>query len=86
MKKENLLLRGIGRMRICFLAPANSSHIKKWCKWFNDHDNKTYVVSFVKDDIKGTYVYHIDSGVDANASDSSKIKYLFKVRKVQKEP
>jgi len=71
-------------MRICFLAPANSSHIKKWCKWFNDHDNKTYVVSFVKDDIKGTYVYHIDSGVDANASDSSKIKYLFKARKVKK--
>jgi len=71
-------------MRICFLAPANSSHIKKWCKWFNDHDNKTYVVSFVKDDIKGTYVYHIDSGVDSNASDSSKIKYLFKARKVKK--
>lgn len=71
-------------MRICFLAPANSAHIKKWCKWFNEHDNKTYVVSFVKDDIEGTYIYHIDSGVDANASDSSKIKYLFKARKVKK--
>ena len=71
-------------MKICFLAPANSAHIKKWCKWFNEHNNETYVVSFVKDDIEGTYVYYIDCGVNADASDSSKIKYLFKAGKVKK--
>lgn len=71
-------------MRICFLAPANSAHIKKWCKWFNEHDNETYVVSFVRDNIVGTYVYYIDSGVDAGGSDSNKIRYLFKARTVKK--
>ena len=78
------MLRGIGRMRICFLAPANSAHIKKWCKWFNEHDNETFVVSFVRDNIVGTYVYYIDSGVDAGGSDSNKIRYLFKARTVKK--
>ncbi len=71
-------------MRICFVAPANNYHTKKWAVWFSGRGHEVHVVSFIKDDIPGTIVHFIDTGVGPEDSDSSKIKYLLHARVLKK--
>ena len=71
-------------MRICFLAPANNYHTKKWCKWFTEQGHEVHVVSFIDSVIPNVTVHYINTGADAGASDTSKLKYLTKARKVKK--
>lgn len=63
-------------MRICFIGPANSAHIVKWCTWFNGRGHKTHVISFTPGKIENTEVHLIDIGVDVGGSDAGKLKYL----------
>lgn len=71
-------------MKICFLAPANNYHTKKWCKWFSEHGHEVHVVSFINDSIDGATVHFIDTGASADASDSQKIKYLLRAKAVKR--
>ena len=71
-------------MRICFLAPADNYHTKKWCKWFTEQGHGVHVVSFIDSIIPNVTVHYINTGADAEASDISKLKYLIKARKVKK--
>lgn len=71
-------------MKICFVAPANNYHTKKWASWFSKRGHEVHVVSFIKDDIPETKVHFIDTGVNAEDSDSSKIKYLLHARELKK--
>ena len=63
-------------MRICFIGPANSAHIVKWCTWFNNRGHETHVISFTPGEIQNTEIHLIDVGVDVNGSDVEKLKYL----------
>ena len=63
-------------MRICFVGPANSSHIVKWCNWFSAHGHEIHVISFTPGEIEGAEIHLIDLGVDTNGSDVGKLKYL----------
>lgn len=63
-------------MRICFLAPANSYHTKKWCNWFVNHGDEVHVISFIKDTIEGVDVHYIDTGASVNSDDRQKLRYL----------
>lgn len=63
-------------MKICFLAPANSAHTRKWCSYFVSQGHEVHVVSFVDADISGATVHWVDCGTSAEASDVDKIKYL----------
>lgn len=76
--------REIVKMKICFLAPANNYHTKKWCKWFTEQGNEVHVVSFVEDEIENTIVHFIDTGASVNSGDFHKIKYLLKAGKIKK--
>ena len=49
-------------MKICFLAPANNYHTKKWCNWFASQGHEVHVVSFIKDSIDNVTVHYIDTG------------------------
>lgn len=71
-------------MKICFLAPANNYHTKKWCKWFSEHGNEIHVVTFINDEIENTVVHFVDTEVSADSKDSDKIRYLLKAKKVRK--
>lgn len=71
-------------MRICFLAPANNYHTKKWCKWFTEQGHEIHVVSFIDSAIPNVTVHYINTGADAEASDTSKLRYLTKAREVKK--
>lgn len=71
-------------MKICFLAPANNYHTKKWCKWFSEHNHEVHVVSFIDAEIENATVHYVNTGATAESGDSQKIKYLFKARKVKK--
>lgn len=71
-------------MRICFVGPANSGHIIKWCTWFNKHGHDVHVISFSKGEIPNTTVHFIDVGVYAASSDFAKIKYLFSGKQIKK--
>lgn len=71
-------------MRICFVGPANSAHIVKWCTWFTNHGHEVHVISFSQGDITNTTVHVIDAGVTAQSSDFVKIKYLLSGKQIKK--
>ncbi len=71
-------------MKICFIAPANNYHTKKWTNWFVSRGHEVHIVSFIKDTIPNAKVHFIDTGANADGSDASKVKYLFKARKIKK--
>lgn len=71
-------------MRICFVGPANSAHIIKWCTWFTNHGHEVHVISFSQGDITNTTVHVIDAGVTAQSSDFVKIKYLLSGKQIKK--
>lgn len=71
-------------MKICFLAPANNYHTKKWCKWFAEKGHDVHVISFIDDTIENVTIHFIDSGASVNSSDSRKLAYLLKAGKVKK--
>ena len=72
-------------MKICFLAPANSAHTKKWCSYFVSRGHEVHVVSFTEDRIEGVQVHLIRSGTNGEAEDLDKLKYLLQAGKVKKE-
>lgn len=71
-------------MKICFIGPANSSHIVKWCTWFSEHGHGVHLISFTPGEIQGTIVHVVDIHVDPNGSDFVKLKYLMTGRKIRK--
>ena len=71
-------------MRICFVGPANSSHIEKWCNWFSAHGHDVHVISFTPGEIPYTKIHLIDVGVDPNGSDAGKLKYLTTGKKIKR--
>lgn len=71
-------------MRICFVGPANSAHIVKWCTWFSKHGHEVHVISFTQGDIRNITVHVINVGVNAESNDLAKLKYLFSGKKIKK--
>jgi Glycosyltransferase len=71
-------------MKICFVAPANNYHTKKWCNWFLARGYEIHVVSFIDDVIPNVNIHFIDAGVNAQESDFSKIRYLLYFSKVKR--
>ena len=71
-------------MRICFIAPANNYHTKKWAGWFSRKGYEVHVISFIEDIIPGAVVHYIDTGANAEGNDVSKLKYLLHARDVKK--
>lgn len=70
-------------MNICFLAPANNYHTKKWCKWFSSRGHKIYVISLIEDEIENATVISINTNAKADSSDFRKLGYLLSIRKVK---
>lgn len=71
-------------MKICFVGPASSGHIKKWAVWFSQHGHEVHVVSFDDGEIEGCTVHHISNSINTRGKDGQKIKYLFQAKKVYK--
>lgn len=63
-------------MKICFVGPAGSAHIRKWCAWFTGRGHEVHVISFTPGEIPGVAVHLVDLGVDPDGSDLGKLKYL----------
>ena len=70
-------------MKICFIAPANNYHTKKWAGWFASHGHEVHVISFVTGYIPDVNVHVILTGADPEGSDASKLKYLLHARKLK---
>lgn len=71
-------------MRICFLAPATSAHVIKWCRYFTGRGHEVHVISFTDGKIPGTTVHYIDSQANVSSSDLRKLSYLTRVLKIRK--
>lgn len=71
-------------MKICFLAPANNYHIKKWCEYFVKKGHQVEVISFTKSKINGVKVHYINTGVKVTDTNLKKIKYLLKCNQIKK--
>ena len=71
-------------MKICFVAPANNYHTKKWANWFLGRGHEIHVVSFIKEDISGVTVHYIDTGAGPEGGDASKLKYLLHAKELKR--
>ena len=71
-------------MKICFVGPAGSAHIRKWCAWFIGRGHEIHVISFTPGEIPGVKVHLVDLGVDPDGSDLGKLKYLTAGGKIRK--
>lgn len=71
-------------MKICFIGPANSAHIIKWCKWFTKRNHEVHVISFTPGEIENTKVHLIDIGVNTQGSDIGKLRYLVSGNRIKK--
>ena len=71
-------------MKICFVGPAQSAHIIKWCNWFAQHGHEIHVISFTEGKIDNATVHVIDAGLSGKETDLAKIKYLFHGRQIKK--
>lgn len=71
-------------MKICFLAPSNSAHTKKWCRYFVSRGHEVHVVSFCNEQIENVKVHYVNSGADTGGGDAQKLKYLLKARLIRK--
>lgn len=75
-------------MTICFLAPSNSAHTKKWCEYFASQGHEVHVISFCDEEIEGVHLHYVSTGANAGVGDVQKLKYLLqagKVRRIVKE-
>ncbi len=70
-------------MRICFIGPANSTHIIKWCNWFYNEGHEVHLITFVPGIIKGTKIHLINLNVNSNGSEIGKLKYLTTGRRIK---
>ena len=71
-------------MKICFVGPANSSHIMKWSRWFSGHGHEVHIVSFQEGEVPGATVHYISTSANAAGSDLNKLFYLLKAGKVRR--
>lgn len=71
-------------MKICFLAPASSAHIRKWCRFFVSRGHEVHVVSFVNGEIDGVQGHLVQVGTEADAGDLDKLKYLLHAKEVKR--
>lgn len=74
-------------MKICFIAPANSIHITKMCKWFAMHGHTIDIVSFENATHANPYatIHTIPVELDpTTASNWTKLQYLFHGKIIRK--
>ncbi len=71
-------------MKICFIGPASSAHIKKWAAWFMNRGHDIHVISFLPGEIEGVTVHCVDAKVNPKGSDLGKTRYLLYARKIRK--
>lgn len=71
-------------MKICFMGPAHSPHIAKWCRWFVNRGHEIDVISFVNYQIENVNVHYVSNEIKEQGNDFQKIKYLSYSKKVKK--
>ena len=71
-------------MKICFIGPANSAHIVKWCRWFAGRGHDVHVVSFSDGKIENAAVHRVDISVNTGGGDLGKLKYLTTGKQIAK--
>lgn len=63
-------------MRICYLAPAESSHIQKWTECMAGYGHDVHVISLRGGDLPNATLHVLGSTVGRNDSDLRKLSYL----------
>lgn len=71
-------------MKVCFIAPADNYHIKKWCNWFVGRGHQVHIISFTDGSLDGVYIHKISTSIKPDSKDLDKIKYLFHSFEVRK--
>lgn len=70
-------------MKICFVAPADSAHTQKWCRWFAERGYEVHVVSFHRAMTENAKLHCIDCGVGAGENDWKKLLYLLRTSELR---
>ncbi len=70
-------------MKICFVAPADNYHTKKWCRWFAGRGHEVHVVSFHRAVTENAELHFIDCGVGVRENDWKKLRYLLRASELR---
>lgn len=71
-------------MKICFVGPSGSIHLKKLASYFSANGNEVHIVSFEKDKIENTAHHYIQNSVNPDGGELQKFKYLLSSKKINK--
>lgn len=71
-------------MKICFVGPANSTHIIKWCTWFHNQGHEIHIISYTVGKIENVKIHFVDIGVNTEGHDFEKLKYLLTGKKIKR--
>lgn len=71
-------------MKICYLAPADSYHTKKWCMYFASRGNAVSVISLVPGDVPEATVYVLDESASSYDSEMKKVAFLFRKKEISR--
>ncbi len=71
-------------MRICYLAPAESAHIEKWCAQMAGYGHDVHVISLREGTLPQATLHCLGTNVDRQQSDFKKLAYLTAIPKVKK--
>lgn len=71
-------------MRICFLAPANSLHMVKWCNYFTAKGHEVHIVTLHEGRIDGVSTHQLITNAKAASSDFAKLAYLTCAREARR--
>lgn len=63
-------------MRICYVGPSSSVHLKKWCRYFANRGDQVYVVTFDSEDSAWGSTFHLVQHAKSDSNDLSKLSYL----------
>ncbi len=72
-------------MKICYLADINSAHTHKFLDYFKKKGYDIHVISLGNGQYEGVTVHqlHVDDNVMKNTSESGKLGYLKKIKKIK---
>ena len=70
-------------MKICLFGPSSSVHLAKLGTYLAEKGHEVHVVSFLKTEIPGCKLHHIEIGVSGEGSDAEKLKYLTSAKRVK---
>ena len=71
-------------MKICFIGPAGSTHLEKWCKFLKEYGHDITIISLVMNESEYATVIPLRGNYNWRQSEITKVRWLFQRRVIRK--